>query len=105
MNYYFNKTVPDAFDTVIENVTKLLKDEGFGVITNINMQETFQEKLKLDIVELQWNMDTERLNIEPLMDVIKNPVKIWDLADYELRQMLIFILFGGEILLTKNEGL
>jgi len=38
-------------------------------------------------------VDTKRNNIEPLLDIIENPVKICDLEDLELRQMLIFIVF------------
>ncbi|MCK5401421.1 MAG: DUF302 domain-containing protein [Flavobacteriaceae bacterium] len=48
MNYYFNKTVLGSFDDIIEKVKVLLKEEGFGVLTEINIQDTFKEKLNVD---------------------------------------------------------
>ena len=48
MDYYFNKIVTDNFNDVIVNVTELLRKEGFGILTEINIQETFKKKLNLD---------------------------------------------------------
>lgn len=48
MSYYFTKTLEDSFDQVIEKVTEELKKEGFGILTEINVQETFKKKLDLD---------------------------------------------------------
>ena len=48
MNYYFSKHVDGAFDAVKENVTKLLKKEGFAVKTEIDIAATFHEKLGVD---------------------------------------------------------
>ncbi len=48
MSYYFNKTVSGSFDEVIEKVIKLLGKEGFGVLTEIDIQKTFKKKLAID---------------------------------------------------------
>ncbi len=48
MNFYFTTTVKDTFDNVIVRVTEELKKEGFGIITEINMKETFKKKLDID---------------------------------------------------------
>ncbi len=48
MSYYFNKTVEGKFDDVIQKVTEELEKEGFGVLTEINVTETFKKKLDLD---------------------------------------------------------
>ena len=48
MNYYFNKTVSGSFDEITEKVTKLLHDEGFGILTLIDIKETLKEKLNVD---------------------------------------------------------
>ena len=49
MNYYFNKIVSTkSFDEAIEKVTKALKEEGFGVLTEINIHDAFKEKLGVD---------------------------------------------------------
>ena len=48
MSYYFSKTVKEDFDTAIEKVTDELKKEGFGVLTQIDVQETLKKKLDVD---------------------------------------------------------
>lgn len=48
MNYYFSKTVNTDFDTAITRVTEELKKEGFGILTEIDVKETFKKKLDVD---------------------------------------------------------
>ena len=48
MSYYFNKTVYGTFNNVIEKVTDLLKKEGFGILTEIDIQQTLKKKLDVD---------------------------------------------------------
>jgi len=48
MSYHFSKTVNDDFDTAIEKVTGELKQEGFGVLTQIDVQDTLKKKLDVD---------------------------------------------------------
>src|SRR5665213_445512 len=48
MSYHFSKTVNDDFDTAIEKVTVELKKEGFGVLTQIDVQDTLKKKLDVD---------------------------------------------------------
>ncbi|WP_117884117.1 DUF302 domain-containing protein [Aureibaculum luteum] len=48
MNYYFNKTVSGTFEEVIEKVTVALKEEGFGILTEIDIKETLKKKLDVD---------------------------------------------------------
>ena len=48
MSYHFSKTVNDDFDTAIEKVTGELKKEGFGVLTQIDVQDTLKKKLDVD---------------------------------------------------------
>jgi uncharacterized protein (DUF302 family) len=48
MNYYFNKTLHGNFEEIIKKVTKELKAEGFGILTDINIQETLKKKLDVD---------------------------------------------------------
>lgn len=50
MSYYFNKTLPGkSFEEAIEAVTAALKEEGFGVLTEIDMQATLKKKLDVDM--------------------------------------------------------
>ena len=48
MSYHFSKIVNDDFDTTIEKVTGELKKEGFGVLTQIDVQDTLKKKLDVD---------------------------------------------------------
>jgi uncharacterized protein (DUF302 family) len=48
MEYYFSKTITDSFGNAIEKVTEALKDEGFGVLTEIDIKATLKKKLDVD---------------------------------------------------------
>ncbi|MFO7445543.1 MAG: DUF302 domain-containing protein [Ignavibacteriaceae bacterium] len=48
MSYYFNKTINAGFDEAVEKVTNSLKEEGFGVLTQIDVKETLKKKLDVD---------------------------------------------------------
>ncbi|MCB0386007.1 MAG: DUF302 domain-containing protein, partial [Bdellovibrionales bacterium] len=48
MSYYFSKPVPYSFDQAIEKVTALLAEQGFGILTEIDVQATFKKKLDVD---------------------------------------------------------
>ena len=48
--YGFGKTVPMNFEHVIDVVTEALKTEGFGVVTDIDVQATMKKKLGKDIL-------------------------------------------------------
>lgn len=45
MGYTIATQVDTDFDTTIENVTEELEEKGFGVLTDIDVQETLKEKL------------------------------------------------------------
>ncbi|MGA1792249.1 MAG: DUF302 domain-containing protein [bacterium] len=48
MNYYFNKILDVSFDDVIQNVIGALKKEGFGILTDIDVQQTLKKKLDVN---------------------------------------------------------
>lgn len=48
MKYYINKTIASEFDKAVELVTEALKKEGFGVLSEIDIQEKLKEKLDVD---------------------------------------------------------
>lgn len=48
MNYYFNKTLTADFESVKKRVVEELSKEGFGVLSEIDMQNAFKEKLNAD---------------------------------------------------------
>ena len=48
MNYGFIKKIGLAFDDALVKVEEELKKEGFGILTTIDAQEKFKEKLNID---------------------------------------------------------
>ncbi len=48
MKYYFNKIVKGSFESVLYNVVQELKNEGFGILTEIDIKETMKKKLDVD---------------------------------------------------------
>ncbi len=48
MKYYFNKTLNEDFDSVIDRVTSALQKEGFGILTEIDVKETLKKKLDVN---------------------------------------------------------
>lgn len=43
--YYFNKTINGTFEEVTDKVKSVLKEQGFGVMTEIDMDVKLKEKL------------------------------------------------------------
>ncbi len=48
MSYYFSKIINESFDRAIVKVVVSLKNEGFGVLTEIDVKETLKKKLDVD---------------------------------------------------------
>jgi len=48
MSYYFSKTLTTTYEKAVDQVTAALKDEGFGILTVIDVKETLKKKLEVD---------------------------------------------------------
>jgi len=48
MSYYFAKRLNVDFGQAIERVTEALKNEGFGIISTIDVQDTLHKKLGVE---------------------------------------------------------
>ena len=48
MKYYLSKTTNYQFDEAVNKITLALKDVGFGILTEIDMQATLKIKLNVD---------------------------------------------------------
>jgi len=48
MSYYFSKIINESFDRAIVKVVISLKNEGFGVLTEIDVKETLKKKMNVD---------------------------------------------------------
>ncbi len=47
--YHLTTTVSDSFDDAVARVTEALKQQGFGVLTDIDVQATMKKKLGKDM--------------------------------------------------------
>ncbi|MCP5386039.1 MAG: DUF302 domain-containing protein [Novosphingobium sp.] len=48
MSYYCAKTLETDFESAVRRATEALKQEGFGIITQIDVRETFKNKIGVD---------------------------------------------------------
>lgn len=48
MNYFISKKIKTEFNEAVQHVTESLKKEGFGVLTEIDIQQKLKEKLDVD---------------------------------------------------------
>ncbi|MBD3287626.1 DUF302 domain-containing protein [candidate division KSB1 bacterium] len=48
MKYYLSKILNESFEESISSVTEELKREGFGILTEIDVEDTLKEKLDVD---------------------------------------------------------
>jgi uncharacterized protein (DUF302 family) len=48
MSYYFSKTLSVGFNEAVRRSIEGLKNEGFGIITEIDLKETFKKKIDVD---------------------------------------------------------
>jgi len=48
MDYYFTTKYSGNFEDTVTKVKALLKNEGFGVLTEIDIQKTLKDKLNVD---------------------------------------------------------
>lgn len=46
--YYFSRTLKMSFEDALNNTVEALKEEGFGVLTEIDVKETLKKKLDVD---------------------------------------------------------
>jgi uncharacterized protein (DUF302 family) len=48
MSYYFRKTDPGTFDEVVAKTITALKAEGFGIISDLDIERTLRDKIGVD---------------------------------------------------------
>ena len=48
MSYYFDATVSGRFDDVVQRVVAALKQQGFGVLTDIDVKATLKQKIDVE---------------------------------------------------------
>jgi uncharacterized protein (DUF302 family) len=51
MEYFTSQKVDLSYDQAIEKVTGLLEEEGFGVLTEIDVKDTLKKKLDVDFIK------------------------------------------------------
>ncbi len=48
MHYYISKTITDSFEKSVEKTKEALMNQGFGVLSEIDIHEKLKEKLDVD---------------------------------------------------------
>ena len=48
MTYYFSRILPVGFDEALRRVIEALRQEGFGIITEIDVKQTLKAKIGVD---------------------------------------------------------
>jgi len=48
MSYYFARTLEADFESAVRRATDALKQQGFGIITEIDVRNTFKNKIGVD---------------------------------------------------------
>ncbi len=48
MNAYFTKFTDKSFDDAITHITSILKEHGFGILTDIDVNATLKNKIDVD---------------------------------------------------------
>ncbi|OGU75980.1 MAG: hypothetical protein A2W11_01065 [Ignavibacteria bacterium RBG_16_35_7] len=48
MSYYYSKIIEDSFENTLRKTEVALKQEGFGILTEIDVKETLKKKLDVD---------------------------------------------------------
>lgn len=48
MTYYYSKTVNAGFDEAVSRIQQALQEEGFGILTEIDVKSTLKKKLDVD---------------------------------------------------------
>ena len=93
MTYHFSKTLDSTMDAAVARVTEALKQEGFGVLTEIDVQKTLKAKINADVLKvladpevkaryntfafetLTWSADDIRKNAEAKSKIYDQLVK------------------------------
>ena len=77
MDYGYQRIVELAFENVNKKLRESLMNEGFGIITEIDVEKTFKEKLDIDYDRFQ------------ILGAC-NPILAKDVLDYE-REVAMFL--------------
>lgn len=48
MSYYFAKTLATGFEDAVRRTTEILRQECFGIITEVDVKDTFKKKINID---------------------------------------------------------
>jgi len=48
LSYYFSTKIAGPFDAVVEKVSQALQEQGFGILTRIDVAATLKKKLDVD---------------------------------------------------------
>ncbi len=53
MSYHFSKKIDLPFEQAVEKTTAALKEQGFGILSDIDIKSTLKEKLGVDFMNYE----------------------------------------------------
>ena len=72
MSYYLARTLPLAFDEAVNRVTTALKEKGFGVLTDIDVQATSVAREVGATLRRTASLNTSPTFIAALEDLVRH---------------------------------
>ena len=110
MNYSYSKDIKSDFEEAEVKTRKALMDVGFGVLTEINMKDAFQQKLNLEYKSYKIlgacnpTLAHEALENESLIGILM-PCNILIIDNEDQTTKIVFPVAKSLLEVTENDAI
>ena len=110
MNYSYSKDIKSDFEEAEGKTRKALMDVGFGVLTEINMKDAFQQKLNLEYKNYKIlgacnpTLAHEALENESLIGILM-PCNILIIDNEDQTTKIVFPVAKSLLEVTENDAI
>ncbi|MAV59162.1 MAG: hypothetical protein CMG07_04330 [Candidatus Marinimicrobia bacterium] len=110
MNYHYSKNIKQDFDKVEKNVIDSLAELGFGVLTEINIQNAFKDKLNIKYKKYKIlgayhpKLAHQALEDEPMIGILM-PCNILIIDNENGSTKIVFPYAHSLLDITKNDAI
>ena len=110
MKYSYSKDIKSDFEEAESNTRKALMDVGFGVLTEINMKDAFQQKLNLEYKNYKIlgacnpTLAYEALENESLIGILM-PCNILIIDNEDQTTKVVFPVAKSLLEVTENDAI
>ena len=110
MKYSYSKNIKSDFKLTEEKTRKALMDVGFGVLTEINMKDAFQQKLNLEYKNYKIlgacnpTLAHEALENESLIGILM-PCNILIIDNEDQTTKIVFPVAKNLLEVTENDAI